>query len=210
MNFAEVVGTVVATVKSASLVGQRLLVVQGLDESFDAVVFLGYHARAGDGSGFLAHTGSGVVKGLWIDDVEVGEGGLNAFYAGERGVPVVVAAGDSAFTSEISALAAPETVITKVAQSTTTARLLHPEVVHSRLREAVGRALGRLDAYAPLRRASGGPVRVRMRFEGTLRPHVLEAIPGVRRVDGYTVAFEAPDMDAAYRLIRLMYKYVNA
>ena len=32
MNFAEVVGTVVATVKSASLVGQRLLVVQGLDE----------------------------------------------------------------------------------------------------------------------------------------------------------------------------------
>lgn len=38
--------------------------VQGLDDSFDGAIFLGYHARAGTAGGFLAHTGTGSVKGL--------------------------------------------------------------------------------------------------------------------------------------------------
>lgn len=41
--------------------------VQGLDGSFDAAIFIGYHARAGTEDGFLAHTGSGSVKGLWVN-----------------------------------------------------------------------------------------------------------------------------------------------
>ncbi|HLU26150.1 MAG TPA: M55 family metallopeptidase, partial [Longimicrobiales bacterium] len=54
----------------------------------------GPHGRAGAAHGFLAHTGSGAVKGLWLNDVEAGEGELNAAYAGALGVPVVLAAGD--------------------------------------------------------------------------------------------------------------------
>lgn len=71
--------------------------VEGLDDTFDAAIFLGYHSRAGTERGFLAHTGSGSVKGLWIDDLEVGEGGLNAPFAGAHGVPVILASGDLAF-----------------------------------------------------------------------------------------------------------------
>ena len=183
--------------------------VQGLDGSFDGMVFLGYHARAGDPDGFLAHTGSGIVKGLWVQDVEVGEGGLNALFAGHHGVPVLVAAGDSAFTAEIGSLTGAETVTTKIAESPASARLRHPEVVRTELQGAVRRALGRLDAYRALETAARGPVRVRIRFDTTLRADVLEAIPGVERVDGWTVAFEAPDMDRAYRMIRLMYRYVQ-
>ena len=63
--------------------------VQGLDRSFDGAIFLGYHARAGTARGFLAHTGSGSVKGLWLNDIEVGEGGLNAFYAGEMDLSLI-------------------------------------------------------------------------------------------------------------------------
>ena len=47
-----------------------LAMVQGLDETFDGVIFLGYHAKAGDLDGFLAHTGTGSVKGLWRNDIE--------------------------------------------------------------------------------------------------------------------------------------------
>ena len=68
--------------------------VQGLDATFDAAIFVGYHARAGTGNAFLAHTGSGSVKGLWLNGIEVGEGGMNAAFAGELGVPVVLASGD--------------------------------------------------------------------------------------------------------------------
>ena len=73
--------------------------VQGLDATFDGAIFIGYHAKAGDPDGFLAHTGSGSVKGLWLNDVEVGEGGMNAAFAGSVGVPVILAAGDSAATA---------------------------------------------------------------------------------------------------------------
>lgn len=37
----------------------------------------------------------------------------------------------------------------------------------------------------------------------------IEAIPGVRRVDGYTVGFSAAGMAQAYPLIRLLYRFVS-
>lgn len=184
--------------------------VEGLDSTYDAAIFLGYHARAGTPGGFLAHTGTGAVKGLWLNDVEVGEGELNAAYAGALGVPVVLASGDSTFVTQFTGsleAAAPATVVTKVAHTPQSARLLHPAVVRDSLAQAVPRALAgspRPYALAP----TGTPVRVRIRFADVTTPQVLEAIPGVRRVDGYTVTFTAPNMADAYRLIRLMYKFV--
>ena len=38
---------------------------------------------------------------------------------------------------------------------------------------------------------------------------ILQAIPGVRQVDGFTVEFTAPTMTEAYKLIRLMYRFVT-
>ena len=67
--------------------------VEGLDSTYSAAIFLGYHSRAGTPNGFIAHTGTGAVKGLWLNDIEVGEGELNAAYAGSVGVPVIMAAG---------------------------------------------------------------------------------------------------------------------
>jgi D-amino peptidase len=182
--------------------------VAGLDSSFDAAIFLGYHARAGSPVGFLAHTGSGIVKGLWINGTEVGEGGMNAAFAGALGVPVIVAAGDSVFAQEFRALVPTvQTVITKVAVTPQAARLLHPKVVRERLAAAVDRALPTIREAQPWRVTK--PVQIRMRFNDTTRPQILEAIPGVKQVDGYTVTYTARDMDEAYRMIRLMYRFIS-
>lgn len=182
--------------------------VAGLDSTYDAAIFLGYHARAGVAKGFLAHTGSGIVKGLWIDGEEVGEGGMNAAYARAVGVPVILAAGDSAFTEEFRAIEpAAELVVTKVAITPQAARLLHPQAVRQRLAAAVQRSLLSRRTRPP--KPADRPVSVRLRFDDVTRSQILEAIPGVRQIDGYTVAFTAPSMDAAYRLIRLMYRFVS-
>ena len=180
--------------------------VQGLDSSFDAAIFLGYHTRAGT-DGFLAHTGSGSVKGLWLNDREVGEGGLNAAYAGEQGVPVILASGDLDFTKEFEALVDTRTVPTKEAVTPQVAHHIHPEHVRARLTAATTEALDDL-ANASLVTV-GTPVRITMRFATTTRADILQAIPGMRRVDGFTVAYTAHDMVEAYPLIRLMYKYVS-
>ncbi|MFB3133767.1 MAG: M55 family metallopeptidase, partial [Rhodothermales bacterium] len=181
--------------------------VQGLDSTFDAAIFLGYHTRAGHESGFLAHTGSGSVKGLWLNDVEVGEGGLNAAYAGEMGVPVILASGDLDFTKEFEALVDTRTVSTKEAVTPQVAHLIHPEKVRAQLASTTTEALDDL-ANASLFTV-GTPVRITMRFATTTRADILQAIPAMRRVDGFTVAYTARDMVEAYPLIRLMYKYVS-
>ena len=183
--------------------------VQGLDATFDGVIFLGYHAKAGDPDGFLAHTGTGSVKGLWLNGVEVGEGGMNAAFAGGHGVPVILAAGDSAAAAELGALLKTETVTTKTAETPASARLIHPERVHALLREGVRRSLARLQAgdYSPF--DLGTPVRIRMRFASTTHVDILQSIPGMSKVDGFTVAYTAEDVDEAYRLIRFMYRFVS-
>ncbi len=181
--------------------------VEGLDATFAAVVLLGCHARAGTPQAFIAHTGSGSVKGLWLNGVEVGEGELNAAYAGSLGVPVVLAAGDAAFVTQFTKTVEAETVVTKTAVTPQAAVLRHPSVVREELVRAAGRALASLSSARPWTVRT--PVEVRMQFADTTRPQILTAIPGVRQVDGYTVTVTADDMAAAYRLIRLMYRFVS-
>lgn len=184
--------------------------VQGLDGSFDGAIFIGYHAMAGDPDGFLAHTGSGSVKGLWLNDVEVGEGGMNAAFAGGHGVPVILAAGDSAATAELSGLLGAETVTTKTAETPAAARLIHPERVRDMLRARTATALDRLAGGGFTAWDVGEPVRIRMRFASTTHVDILMSIPGMSKVDGFTVAYTATDADQAYRLIRLMYRFVQS
>lgn len=182
--------------------------VQGLDSTYDAVVFVGYHAMAGTGGGFLAHTGSGAVAGLWLNGTEVGEGGLNAFMAGALGVPVILAAGDSAFATEIRALVPGiRAVVTKTAIGSSAARLLHPEVVRGRLKAGITEALAGRASVRPLRVTQ--PATVRMRFDQTTRADIVEAIPGVRRLAGTAIEYPARTMREAYAMVRLMYRYVN-
>jgi D-amino peptidase len=181
--------------------------VEGLDHSFDAVILLGHHARAGTENGFIAHTGSGSVKGLWLNGVEVGEAGLNSYYAGSLGVPVILAQGDSTFAEQINNLFEVRTVVTKYAIGSSVARLVHPEVARARLRATTLEALTDLGSAAPI--AVQEPMTVRMRFASTTRADILQAIPGMRRIDGWTVEYTADMMVDAYKMVRLMYKYIS-
>ena len=63
---------------------------EGLDETFDAVIFVGYHAKAGHPAGLFAHTGSGIVRDVRVNGQSLGEGGLNTMVAASYGVPVVL------------------------------------------------------------------------------------------------------------------------
>ena len=181
--------------------------VQGLDNSFDAAIFLGYHARAGTARGFLAHTGSGAVKGLWLNGVEVGEGGLNAFYAGEMGVPVILASGDDVFTDQFGKLVKCELVTTKSAVTAQVAKLKHGTIVSLELSDATVRAIKKIKNRKPIKLTN--PVEIKLQFSTPAHAEILQAIPKMEWLDGYTVKYDATNMVEAYALIRLMYKYVK-
>ncbi|HWA32523.1 MAG TPA: M55 family metallopeptidase [Cyclobacteriaceae bacterium] len=182
--------------------------VQGLDQSFNGIIFIGYHAMAGTENGFLAHTGSGSIKGLWLNGTEVGESGLNTYFAGSVGVPVLLASGDKTFTDEIKKLLpAVRTVTTKEAIGTAAAKLLHPDVVTKALQAQTKEALKDIGKVKPF--AVQNPVEFKVKVDNPTRADVAMSIPGMKRVDGYTVSYQAKNMEEAYKLIRVIYKYLS-
>ena len=77
---------------------------EGIDKTFDAVVFIGYHAKAGTPNAILEHTSTGNVVDLSINGVSLPEAGYNAMVAGLYDVPVVFIAGDRAVVEQVRGL----------------------------------------------------------------------------------------------------------
>ena len=88
-----------------------LSMMQGIGESFQACLFIGYHAKAGTEAAILDHTISGsVVQAIRINGIEMPELGINAAIAGYFGVPVVMVSGDTALCAQAKAMLGPGTV----------------------------------------------------------------------------------------------------
>ncbi len=67
----------------------------------EALILLGYHAKAGTPGAVLAHTySSATIQGLWLNGREAGETGVDAAIAAEHGVPVVMVSGDDKVLAE--------------------------------------------------------------------------------------------------------------
>ena len=70
--------------------GHPYLMVQEIDETYDAAAFIGYHARAGAGGNPLSHTISArAVHEIRINGVAVSEYHIHAYAAALVGVPVI-------------------------------------------------------------------------------------------------------------------------
>jgi len=178
----------------------------GFDEGFDAVIFLGYHARAGT-EGFLAHTGSGLVRHLAIDGVPSGEGELNGALAGSRGVPVVLVAGDAAYVDQAreTYAASAETVVTKTHVTGQAARLRPVEEVRAELIEKARAAVADLSSREPW--VLEAPYTVAI--DSVTHVDIARHLPGVERTGPYSVRFELDDMADAYRLVRILYRFLS-
>jgi D-amino peptidase len=134
--------------------------VEGLDETFDSILFIGYHARAGAPRGLFAHTGSGGVRDLQLNGVAVGEGGINAAMAAWYGVAVALVTGDDTAIEEVKALVpGVKGVAVKRAINTRAVEML-PLAEARRLIEAGAKeAVAAAKKPAPVRK---GPYRVTM------------------------------------------------
>ncbi|HHV96987.1 MAG TPA: M55 family metallopeptidase [Clostridiaceae bacterium] len=76
----------------------------GLDASFDAIAWVGQHAKASTPYAHIPHTGSHHVIDCTINGISVGEFGQLAMCAASLGVRAIFGSGDEAFTKEAKAL----------------------------------------------------------------------------------------------------------
>jgi D-amino peptidase len=176
----------------------------GLADDVDAVLFIGYHGKAGTPASVLAHTiHGGVVADVRCAGRSLGELGLNAALAGHSGVPAVLVSGDDSVAAEAAEIApGMHAVVVKRALGARAAALLHPDEACERIERAVPQALADRDTIRPLR--FDGPVLLEV---DVLAPPMTERallVPGVELKDGCTLRYSAPDFPTAYRIIQLI------
>ena len=173
---------------------RRLGMMHGIDETFDAAIFIGYHSSTTNPRGVRAHTMSSAnYAAVRINGIAMPEAGINAALAGHFGVPVVMISGDDAIVEEAQTLiGAMEGAVVKWSNGFHSARTIMPEASYALIGEKVRRGLQRLDEFEPYR--FEGPIEVELTFKSYLPAEVLSYLPTVERVDAHTVGFVAQDM----------------
>ncbi|MEN9509820.1 MAG: hypothetical protein RLZZ621_2383 [Gemmatimonadota bacterium] len=186
---------------------KRYGMMEGLDSTFDAVLFVGYHAKAGSPRGVFAHTGSGVLRDLRINGQSVGEGGMNAWMAKWFGVPVVLVTGDDvAIAEQRETVPAVRGVVVKRAINSRAVELRPLVETRREIQEAAKAAVAGARRTPPERT---GPFTVRMELRDPTIPEVASAFQEVKLVNPTTVEFTRASMPEAYRLIRVIYRFIN-
>jgi D-amino peptidase len=179
---------------------------EGLDGSFDAMVCIGYHARAGT-LGVLSHSFMGhEIEDMWLDERPTGEIGLAQATAAALGVPLAVLSGDDAACAEMTAWGGGAiTVPVKYARDRFAAELLPVPEAQAAIEAAVGRGLAHLPAAEPVDREAVLAVR----WQSASVAAQLAPIPGTRARDSRTVEVSGPLPDL-YRLFGVFMRVATA
>jgi D-amino peptidase len=183
--------------------GGPMSMMEGIDASYDAAVYVGYHARAGTPDGVLDHTSSGNVMDISINGISMPETGYNALMAGYYDVPVVFVAGDKAVCDQARELLGKvETVAVKEGIGAA-ALNLHPQEARDRIRAGVEKALRNLDDYQPYKLSAPYTLVLTMKTEQSIYEGAL--YPGAQRTGDWELTYVADDVMeamAAYRGMR--------
>jgi D-amino peptidase len=175
-----------------------LYMMQGLDASFDAVLFVSYHGSVGASAG-LSHTyNPRAVAEARINGTVTGEAGINALVAAHHGVPVVLVTGDRCACEETAALIpGVHAAVVKEHVSRLAAHSLHPSRACQLIRETAQQALsGAATAQPP---PFTTPVRLDVSVRNTDIAEAATWVRGVERAGPRELRIEGDDLLAVYR-----------
>jgi len=184
-----------------------LIMMEGIDETFDGVIFIGYHSGTTNPEGVRAHTMSSAnLTGVHINGVAMNEAGFNAAIAGHFNVPVIMVSGDDATILETRELIGDfEAVITKKAISYHAAQLKSRAAVLDLTREAASRAVTRIREFRSFKPEV--PVTMDVSFKNYRPVQLLGFLPVFKLKDSHTVSYTAVDMTEASSVLEFILNY---
>jgi D-amino peptidase len=184
-----------------------LAMMQGIDSSFDAALFVGYHSSTTNREGVRAHTlSSANFADVRLNGVSVPEAGLNAAIAGHFGVPVAMISGDDAAVKEAKGLLGEiEGAVVKWAYGFHSARTLTPEASCALIRETAKAAILRAKQRQPWRLKA--PVELELRLKNYRPAEVLAYLPAVERVGAHAIRFRGKDILEVTRFLQFVLHY---
>jgi D-amino peptidase len=179
----------------------RLLgMMSGLEKEVDAVMMVGYHARA-QSQGILAHTiNSFAFAGVRVNGEPLGESGLYGALAGEYGVAVALVSGDDVSNAE-SQEHFPQAVFVTVKEATgnTSGISVSPDAARRMLTEGAHAAIARIPDIVPFRLPA--PLSCEVQTQTPAFADLFCQLPLIERIDGVRIRFDAPGMEYAIRVL---------
>ena len=183
--------------------GHPFCMVQELDESFDALMFVGYHAKAASDDNPLAHTLRLHVMHLMINGVMASEFHMHAFAGALVGVPSVFLSGDEGICADAPSIS-PGIVTVPVSRGIGPSTLsIAPNLAKQRIREGVARAL-KGDLRAAPRIALPKHFTLEIKYTAPVQAYRASWYPGAKLAAPRTVQFESDSYFEILRAINFM------
>jgi D-amino peptidase len=184
-----------------------LMMMEGIDSTFAAAVFIGYHASTTSLTGVRAHTmSSASLTSVALNGVLMPEAGINAAIAGRFGVPVVAISGDDAAVGEAQKLLGNiEGAVVKRAISFHAAAAMTPQAAQALIREKVKAGVARRAELRPY--VVTTPVRLDVSFKNYRPVELLSFLSIVERTSAHSVRFVGRDMTEVSRFIEFVLNY---
>lgn len=161
----------VRVVRGATHPQSMMVMMEGFDASYGAVVLIGYHARTGYPHAILPHTMSKDVLYFKINGVPLSEASYNALIAGLYDVPVVMLSGDKAICEEVQQELGTNIETVAVKEEINGGVItLHPEVARDMIRAAVERGVRGRAQMRPYKIPGPYTAVLKMEKQGPLMP----------------------------------------
>ena len=170
--------------------GGPMSMMEGIDETFDAVIFVGYHAREGTPNAVLKHTMTGQID-VFINGKNMPEAGINGAAAGYYGVPVVMVAGDSAIVKQAENIFGDIEGVAVKESIGTAAKMLHPKNAQKLIRQKTKEALSNLSKYKPLKLQT--PITMEIVYKDEIDAHRASWFPGAKKTGERSVSYTHED-----------------
>jgi len=173
---------------------RELSMMAGIDESFDGVIFIGYHASTANTRGVRAHTMSSAnITSLRLNGMEMTEGSMAAAAAGHFGVPVIMVSGDDVAVAENQVLIGDiEGAVVKWAKGFHSAETLTPEAAYEVIRTRTMSAINRIEEFQPYILST--PIELELTLKNYTPVELLGYLPNVERINSHTIRFTGEDI----------------
>ena len=179
----------------------------GIDDSFDGVIFLGYHAGTANMDGVRAHTFSSAnITSLKLNGIEMSEGSMNAAIAGHFDVPVIMVSGDDVAVAEVEAVIGDvEGAVVKRALGFHSAETLTPEAAYEVIRTSTASAINRIDDFEPY--VLDTPIVMELSLKHYQPVELLGYLSNVERIDSHTIRYTGEDIRDVSNFLLFVTRY---
>ncbi len=166
--------------------------VEGLDDTFDGIIFVGYHSCAGANTSPLAHTLSNrTIRKIRINGESASEWLIYAYAASMLGVPIIAVSGDGGIVRHIKKYNAKIPTIAVQEGFGGAMISTHPEVVCERLEHIVRESMEHIEDAKTIPLPSVFDVKITFKKHEDAYKYAF--YPGAKQVGPVTISYTTDD-----------------